>query len=927
MRNIPAFLALVAAAVISLTNLTVAQEWVEDSFEDFADGKLDAAGHNLYVSRDGSVRTIHRYDFNADGHIDLLFNSTHDIATYVPATLGAVGSGRTMTGESLAVQGSQRVVAGDLNKDGQTDLVFLRSRSGIQGARSLLTILWGVPGGTWPASRSAGALPEPHYPTDVALPDLDADGWNDVVIFGGGPKPRTFVYWGGEHGMGTFGRTELVAPADTKAAAADFDGDGFADVACASVGKLTIGWATKGQRDPKGAVTTEVIDATLPTPTRVVAANVVGDAKLDLVVATASGVFAFAGNGTRQWGKPVKIDAPATHVATGDLDGDGAADLILTNFAQVFAAGGEAGAAKRNERSVTVLWGAGKSFAPDRSTVLSVPSATAASAGDFDGDGKADLAIAIYQGDTHFEGKSLVYFGTGERKFARGEGEFVTQAPTDVLTLPGAEKGQPARVVFANTQGGTLDEKVPLDLYWGGPGGFSTSRRWQIPFASGSESSSADLNADGYADLLLTYSGHGGQRADSDSKVGTHILWGGKDGFALDRKTILKEDLIWSTNVADLNRDGYLDIIACQESKGSNNAANVYVYHGGADGFQDDRRTAIPVGSRGFGGHAADLNGDGWLDLVSSDWFDSKVTILWGGSSGYAIERSHFIEVDRPIAVEVADLNADGRLDLLVGVYSDNAQEEYDLGSFLYWGDAGGTFKPSNAQWIPGLTVDDLTVADFDADGHLDIFSSNYHANGARESLPGYLFWGSEKGFDPDRKARLPVDSATGALAADFDGDGKLDLAVSCHARHGSHHTMSKVFYNDGKRFAAPRVGEIPTAGSHWTDIHDMGHVSDRGWRQTYESSAFTWTNSVTRATIGVEADVPKGCSLAMEVRSAGSPTELEARPWRAVKGDAIDVPPGDRVMQYRAVFQSGNGDAFPTLSSVRVKLGANGQQ
>ena len=138
---------------------------------------------------------------------------------------------------------------------------------------------------------------------------------------------------------------------------------------------------------------------------------------------------------------------------------------------------------------------------------------------------------------------------------------------------------------------------------------------------------------------------------------------------------------------------------------------------------------------------------------------------------------------------------------------------------------------------------------------------------------------------------------------------------------------MSKVFYNDGKRFAAPRVGEIPTAGSHWTDIHDMGHVSDRSWRQTYESSTFEWTNSITRATIAVEADVPNGCALAMDVRSAESAKELDGRPWRAVKGESIDVPPGDRVMQYRAVFQSGNGDAFPTLSAVRVKLGANGPQ
>mgnify|MGYP001249077782 FL=1 len=38
--------------------------WVEDSFEDFADGRLDASGQNLYAARDGTIRTIHRFDLN-----------------------------------------------------------------------------------------------------------------------------------------------------------------------------------------------------------------------------------------------------------------------------------------------------------------------------------------------------------------------------------------------------------------------------------------------------------------------------------------------------------------------------------------------------------------------------------------------------------------------------------------------------------------------------------------------------------------------------------------------------------------------------------------------------------------------------------------------------------------------------------------------
>ena len=44
--------------------------WVEASFEDFRDGTFDASGQNLFVSAQGRVRTIHRFDLNQDGHLD-----------------------------------------------------------------------------------------------------------------------------------------------------------------------------------------------------------------------------------------------------------------------------------------------------------------------------------------------------------------------------------------------------------------------------------------------------------------------------------------------------------------------------------------------------------------------------------------------------------------------------------------------------------------------------------------------------------------------------------------------------------------------------------------------------------------------------------------------------------------------------------------
>lgn len=84
-----------------------AQSWTEDSYEDFADGRLDASGQNIYVSRNGTVRTIHRFDLNQDGHLDLIFNNTHDSITYVDATWAGFDSSRKLTHSSLEPAGTE----------------------------------------------------------------------------------------------------------------------------------------------------------------------------------------------------------------------------------------------------------------------------------------------------------------------------------------------------------------------------------------------------------------------------------------------------------------------------------------------------------------------------------------------------------------------------------------------------------------------------------------------------------------------------------------------------------------------------------------------------------------------------------------------------------------------------------------------------
>lgn len=66
MKWLAIYLVRVACGIVFLAAAAGSQTrvWVEETFDDFRDGKLDAAGQNIYVSRDGTIRTIHRFDLN-----------------------------------------------------------------------------------------------------------------------------------------------------------------------------------------------------------------------------------------------------------------------------------------------------------------------------------------------------------------------------------------------------------------------------------------------------------------------------------------------------------------------------------------------------------------------------------------------------------------------------------------------------------------------------------------------------------------------------------------------------------------------------------------------------------------------------------------------------------------------------------------------
>ena len=112
---------------------------------------------------------------------------------------------------------------------------------------------------------------------------------------------------------------------------------------------------------------------------------------------------------------------------------------------------------------------------------------------------------------------------------------------------------------------------------------------------------------------------------------------------------------------------------------------------GGPDGFSKDNVTYLPV-VNSVCAQVADLNKDGWPDLIvggfmykSKNWKkDSCVSIFWGGPDGFDKRRCTQLPGHASNSITVADFNNDGILDIFITSY--NSGRDRDLDAYLYWG-------------------------------------------------------------------------------------------------------------------------------------------------------------------------------------------------------------------------------------------------
>jgi hypothetical protein len=178
-----------------------------------------------------------------------------------------------------------------------------------------------------------------------------------------------------------------------------------------------------------------------------------------------------------------------------------------------------------------------------------------------------------------------------------------------------------------------------------------------------------------------------------------------------------------------------------------------------------------------------DVNGDGWTDIAAGSTATSRVAIYLGGASGLAFTRTYAVDAG-PRGLVVADVTGDGRPDVIT------ASRARSTVTVLRGDPAhAGMFLP-RLTFGAGAGSRAAAAADFDADGRLDIATGNQYAatatvllNATSLQRPAYAFdvMTLPASADLDRY-RLGLRSGRGFAAADFNRDGALDFVQHVRA-------------------------------------------------------------------------------------------------------------------------------------------------
>ncbi len=655
-------------------------------------------------------------------------------------------------------------------------------------------------------------------------------------------------------------------------AVADLNNDGNVDVVTADQcnGDCTSGVVSVLLGNGDGTFESAVSYASGGVDANAVAiGDVNGDGKPDLVVVNncasnnncSNGVVSvLLGNGDGTFQSAVSYSSTgenAISVAIADVNGDAKQDVVVVN---------NCADNNCNNGSVSVLLGNGDgTLQAAVGYNSSGQSAMFVAVGDLNGDGKLDLAVAnqCVSNSNCSNGVVSVLLGNGDGTFNSAVNYSTTGVYSNSIAIGDINGDRHPDLTVSNqcNNSNQCSNGSLSVLLSNGDGTFQAA----VDYASGGEYASsvalADINGDGKPDLLVAnqIDGNGNWQDGSVASV----LLGNGDGTFQTAVSYSSGDVEGTfIVVADANGDGKPDLLmanACSNNYNCTTGA-VSVFLGNGDGTL---RSGIDYNADGWASYSvaiADVNGDGKLDLLlanqcatNNSCGDGTASVLLGNGDGtFQPAVSYTAGDENALAVAAVDVNGDGKLDLLlVNECSNNCSN----GSVsVLFGNGDGTFQPPVTYGSGGVYSYSLAVGDVNGDGYQDLIISSQcnDSNTCSNGVVSVLLRNGDGTF----RVAVPYNTgATGTFAvaaADVNGDGKLDMIVAnqCASNNScSNGVISVLMGNGDGTFQSP---VLYSSGGFYSYTVAIGDVNGDGHPDLVVTNQCGNNNSCVSGSIGV---------------------------------------------------------------------------